>query len=260
MNCSIPGFCVLHCLPEVAQIHVYWVSDAIQPSHSLSPPSPPSLSFPASGSFPKSQLLASGGHSIGASASASVLPVNIQGWTCTAAAAAKSLQSCPTLCDPIDGGPPGSPVPGILQARTREWVAISFSDAWKWKVKGKSLSLVRLSATPWSAAYQAPPSMGFSRQEYWSGVPLPSPWTCTHMFISISDLCKLAIPHSVTRWRLAGVRKMYKETEHQDKRPMSFVLTKSSSATPGNSLKEFLWLSAIQPPLWSLPEYLSQKQ
>ena len=90
-------------------------------------------------------------------------------------AAAKSLQSCPTLCDPIDGSPPGSPVPGILQARTLEWVAISFSNAWKWKVKGKSLSCVRLSATPWTTAHQAPPSMGFSRQVYWSGVPLPSP-------------------------------------------------------------------------------------
>ena len=89
--------------------------------------------------------------------------------------AAKSLQSCPTLCDPIDGSPPGSPVPGILQARTLEWVAISFSNAWKGKAKVKSLSRVRLFATPWSAAYQAPPSMGFSRQEYWSGVPLPSP-------------------------------------------------------------------------------------
>ena len=90
-------------------------------------------------------------------------------------AAAKSLQSCPILCDPIDGSPPGSPVPGILQARTLEWVAISFSNAWKWKVKVKSLSHVRLFATPWTAALQAPPSMGFSRQEYWSGVPLPSP-------------------------------------------------------------------------------------
>ena len=91
------------------------------------------------------------------------------------AAAAKSLQSCPTLCDPIDGSPPGGPVPGILQERTLEWVAISFSNAWKWKVKVKSLSLVRLLATPWTAAHQVPPSMGFSRQEYWSGVPLPSP-------------------------------------------------------------------------------------
>ena len=92
-----------------------------------------------------------------------------------AAAAAKSLQLCPTLCDPIDGSPPGSPIPGILQARTLEWVAISFSNAWKWKVKVKSLSPVRLLATPCTAAYQAPPSLGFSRQEYWSGVPLPSP-------------------------------------------------------------------------------------
>jgi len=93
-----------------------------------------------------------------------------------AAAAAKSLQSCPTLCDPVDGSPPGSPVPGILQARVLEWVAISFSNAWKWKVKVKSLGRVWLFATPWTAAYQAPPSMGFSRQEYWSGVPLPSPF------------------------------------------------------------------------------------
>ena len=95
-------------------------------------------------------------------------------------AAAKLLQSCPTLCDPIDSSPPGSPVPGILQARTLEWVAISFSNAWKWKVKVKSLSHARLLATPWTAAYQAPPSMGFSRQEYWSGVPLPSPQTGTN--------------------------------------------------------------------------------
>ena len=92
-----------------------------------------------------------------------------------AATAAKSLQSCPTLCDPIDGSPPGSPVPGILQARTLEWDAISFSSAWKWKVNVKSLSRVQPSVTPWTAAFQAPPSMGFSRQEYWSGVPLPSP-------------------------------------------------------------------------------------
>ena len=89
------------------------------------------------------------------------------------ATAAKLLQSCPTLCDPMDCSPPGSPIPGILQARTLEWVAISFSSAWKWKVKVKSLSHVRLLATSWTAAYQAPPSMGFSRQEYRSGVPFP---------------------------------------------------------------------------------------
>ena len=85
--------------------------------------------------------------------------------------AAKSLQSCPTLCDPIDGSPPGSPIPGILKARTLEWVAISSSSAWKWKVKVKSLNHVWVIVTRWTAAYQAPPSMGFSRQEYWSGVP-----------------------------------------------------------------------------------------
>ena len=90
-----------------------------------------------------------------------------------AAAAAKSFQSCLTLCDSIDGSPPGSPIPGILQAGTLEWVVISFSNAWKWKVK--SLSRVWLVVTPWTAAHQAPPSMGFSRQEYWTGLSLPSP-------------------------------------------------------------------------------------
>ena len=93
-----------------------------------------------------------------------------------AAAAAKWLQSRLTLCDPMDGSPPGSPVPGILQARTLECVAISFSNAWKWKVKVKSLSRVWLLVTPWTAAHQAPPSLGFSRQEDGSGVPLPSPF------------------------------------------------------------------------------------
>ena len=92
-----------------------------------------------------------------------------------AAAAAKLCQSCLTLCDPIDGSPPGSPIPGIVQARTLEWVAISFSNAWEWKMKVKSLSRVRLLATPWTVVYQASSSMGFLRQEYWSGVPLPSP-------------------------------------------------------------------------------------
>ena len=125
-----------------------------------------------------------------------------------AAAAAKSPQSCPTLCDPIDSSPPGSTVPGILQARTLEWVSISFSNAGKWKVKVKSLSRVRLLATPWTAAYQAPLSMGLSRQEYWSGVPLPSPHlnatsdqifylSCKHL--SILDLFKSrsnAVPSS----------------------------------------------------------------
>ena len=101
-------------------------------------------------------------------------------------AAAKSLQSCLTFCDPMDGSPIGSPVPGILQARTLEWVAISFSNAWKWKVKVKSLSHVQLFAIPWTAARQAPPSMGFSRQEYWSGVPL----TRTYVYLGQNMVMK----------------------------------------------------------------------
>ena len=118
-------------------------------------------------------------------------------WT---AATAKSLQSCPTLCDPIDGSPPGSPIPGILQARTLEWVAISFSNAWKWKVKVKSLSHVRPSATPWTTAYQAPLSMGFSRQEYWSGVPLPSlPIWTFEKILSGSKRASLCIKYAVQK-------------------------------------------------------------
>ena len=117
-----------------------------------------------------------------------------------AAAAAKSLQSCPTLCDPIDGSPPGSPVPGILQARTLEWVAISSSNAWKWKMKVKSLSRVSLLVTPWTAAHQAPPSMGCSRQELWSGVPLPSPMMTLAPAYS---KCGPYISSTSTTWELA---------------------------------------------------------
>ena len=106
-------------------------------------------------------------------------------WLINRIAAAKSLQLCPTLCDPIDCSPQGSSIPGILQARTLEWVAIPFSNTWKWKVKVKSLSHVQLFVTPWTIAYQALLSMGFSRQEYWSGVALsfsrgfssPKDWT-----------------------------------------------------------------------------------
>ena len=125
------------------------------------------------------------------------------------AAAAKSLQSCLTLCDPIDGSPPGSPVPGILQAKTLEWVAISFSNAWKWKVKVKLLSRVRFLETPWTAAHQAPLSMGFSRQEYWSGVPWPSPYSVLELpklnaystsFHCIWRLSKTMIPLQVQLW------------------------------------------------------------
>ena len=121
----------------------------------------------------------------------------------TAAAAAKSLQSCPTLCDPIDGSPPGSAVPGILQARTLEWVAISFSNAWKWKVNVKSLSHVRFFVTPWTAAHPAAPPMGFSRREHWSGLPFPSPmhesekWTWSRSVVSDSSR-----PHGLQPTRL----------------------------------------------------------
>ena len=134
-----------------------------------------------------------------------------------AAAAAKSLQSCSALCDPIDGSPWGSPVPGILQARTLEWVAISFSNAWKWKVKVKSLSRIRLFATPWTAAYQAPPSMGFSRQEYWSGLPLPSPLDPASpakttklqqpnktLFVDIKKKMQLSVPYATCPSKAAG--------------------------------------------------------
>ena len=110
------------------------------------------------------------------------------------AATAKSLQSCPTQCDPIDGSPPGSAVPGILQARTLQWVAISFSGAWKWKGKVKSLSRVWLLVTPWAAVYQAPPSIGFSRQEYWSGLPLPSPGRLQSMGSYIININSQNIP------------------------------------------------------------------
>ena len=125
----------------------------------------------------------------------------------SAATAAKSLQSCPTLCDPIDGSPPGSPIPGILQARTLEWLAISFSNAWKWKLKVKSLSRVRLLAIPWTAAYQAPPSMGFSRREYWSGMPLPA---------------LLTMPNPLTVWITINCRKFWKRWEYQTTDPASW--------------------------------------
>ena len=108
------------------------------------------------------------------------------GYISVVAAAVKSLQLCLTLCDPIDDIPPGPAVPGILLARTLEWVAISFSNAWKWKVKVKLLSCVRLLVTPWTAAHQAPPSMGFSRQEYWSGVPLPSPYCLVRFHLRLN--------------------------------------------------------------------------
>ena len=121
-------------------------------------------------------------------------------YVAAAATAAKSLQSRLTLRDPIDSSPPGSPIPGILQARTLEWVAISFSNACKWKVKVKSLSRIRLLATPRTAAHQAPPSMGFSRQEYWSGVPLPSLQPMLpDIYYALSDLPTLQPSHQGAR-------------------------------------------------------------
>ena len=129
----------------------------------------------------------------------------------TAAAAAKSLQSCPTLCDPIDGSPPGSPIPGILQARTLEWAAISFSNAWKWKVKVKSLSRVPLLATPWTAAHQAPPSLGFSRQEHWSGVDNWQPSTPSGAVIN-KDPCSHPSYSGSVRW---GVKRWTRVQFHQ---------------------------------------------
>ena len=142
-----------------------------------------------------------------------------------AAAAAKSLQLCPTLCDPRDGSPPGSPIPGILQARTLEWVASSFSNAWKRKVKAKSFSRVRLFVTPWTAAYQAPPSMGSSRRKYWSGLPLPSPFTTepavkptqTSILITILLLQCLAHKWKERKWKKDGGREEKRQEDITNK-------------------------------------------
>ena len=153
MDCSLPGSSS-HGILQATVLE--WVA------------SPPPGNLPVPGIKPTSLMSLAGG-------SLPLAPPGQPQITLHAAAAAKSLQSCPTLCSPIDGSPPGSPVPGILQARTLEWVAISFSNAWKWKVKVKLLSRAWLFTTPWTAAYHAPPSMGFSRQEYWSGLLLPSP-------------------------------------------------------------------------------------
>ena len=157
-----------------------WEKSVVHPSRALSPVS----GYPRLSVIARGPVSAPGGESAQLGRKPCLAP---EGWHAAgrnspAAAAPKSLQSCPTLCNPIDGSPPGSPFPGILQARTLEWVAISFSNAWKRKVKVRSLSRVPHFATPWTAACQAPPSMGFSRQEYWSGVPLPSPGTALKMY------------------------------------------------------------------------------
>ena len=143
-----------------------------------------------------------------------------------AAAAAKSLQSCPTLCDPMDGSPPGSPVPGIFQARTLEWIAISFSNAWKRKVKVKSLGHVQVFATPWTTAYQTPLSMGFSRQEYWSGVPLPSPLVSL-IFLKSSLVFPILLFSSISlhHWgRLSYLSLLFFGTLHSDAYIFPFLL------------------------------------
>ena len=132
------------------------------------------------------------------------------------AAAAMSLQSCLTLCDPIDSSPPGSAVPGILQARTLEWVAISFSNAWKWKVKVKWLSRVQLLATPWTAAHQAPLSTGFSRQEYWT----KSCWTSP-----IIREIQIKLKEGITSVRMAIVTKTEINVgKHVEKRELYYTI------------------------------------
>ena len=140
---------------------------------------------------------------------------------------AKSLQSCPTLCDHIDSSPLGSSVPGILQARILEWIAISFSNVWKWKVKVKSLSRTRLLETPWAGAYQAPPPMGFSRKEYWSGVPLPSPNMLSRLVITFSRkpyTSLLAIPKHLTVWITTNCGEFLKRWEYQTTLPASWEI------------------------------------
>ena len=152
--------------------------------------------------------------------------------------AAKSLQSCPTLCDLIDGSPPGSPVPGILQARTLERVAISFSSAWKWKVKVKSLSRVQLLATPWTAAHQASPSMGFSRQEYWDGVPLPSP---------LNDLDILKSPFLM--WIICKLNKVIDSVIKKTRRIKAPEQWISTIEVHQNDFGSLLKIHRLRPPL-----------
>ena len=152
----------------------------------------------------------------------------------TATAAAKSLQSCPTLCDPIDGSPSGCPVPGILQARTLEWVAISFSNAWKSKVKVKLLSRAWLLATPWIAAYQAPLSMEFSRQEYWSGLPLPSPAIRKNIVIRSLDISAPYHFPTAIFWR--GL-----ETELIIKHAQLFTIANTWKQPKPPSTAEWVW-------------------
>ena len=141
------------------------------------------------------------------------------------AAAAKSLQSCPTLWDPIDGSPPGSPVSGILQARTLEWVAISFSNAWKWKAKVKSLSRVRLLATPWTAAYQAPPSMGFSNKS-----------------TGVGCHCLLCLSHRYPKYKLKVKKCLCIWWPHYKVPPRHSVTINSDQRTHFTSQNTYVWV------------------
>ena len=142
-----------------------------------------------------------------------------------AAAAAKSLQSCPTLCNPMDCSPPGSWIHGVFQARVLEWGAISFSNAWKWKVKVKSLSRVRLLATPWTIVHQASESMGFSRQEYWIGVPLASPiWIISSVQFSSVQFSHSVMSNSLRPHESQHARPLCPSPTpgvHSDSRPLS---------------------------------------
>ena len=162
------------------------------------------------------------------------------------AAAAKLRQSCPTLCDPTDGSPTGSSVPGILQARILEWVAIPFSNAWKWKVKVKSLSRVRLCSTPQTAAPPAPPSLGVSRQEYWSGVPLPAPtaWWKTNS-LSMEFTSGFSIVASVCTYLVSQLCLTLGG-------PMDCILP-GSSLFMGFSRQEY-WSGVPFPPSGALPD------
>jgi len=169
---------------------------------------------------------------------------------------AKSLQSCPTLCDPIDGSPAGSLVPGILQARTLERAAISFSNASKWKVKVKSLSSVRLFATPWTAAYQAPPSGGFSRQEYWCGVPCLlqlHPYVMTNTVY----LWTPAIQCSPTTWDLWVNLRRNKEWQLHENCTCTYIQLCNSSPSRAMGIEPFphskgcWWDSELCPIQWA---------
>ena len=144
----------------------------------------------------------------------------------SAAAVAKSLQSCPTLCDPIDGSLPSSAVPGILQARTLEWVAVSFSNAWKWKVKVKSLSRVWPSATPWTAAFQAPPSMGFFQASVlaWGAIAF-SYWVAISFSRRSSQLRDGTCVSCIGRWILYhwATREAHKSYVVIEYRPINLI-------------------------------------